>query len=97
MKITTAAACAAAMLAGLEPVAAQVGNPATPRVGTPVAHTAGPPAPSKAIRREPRTGPLPSRISLAQALDEAAARSPAVVAAEAEVAAAEARIRQAGF
>lgn len=45
----------------------------------------------------PRTGPLPSNLSPAQALDEAAARSPAVVAADAEVAAAEARARQAGY
>lgn len=97
MKIITAAACAAAALGGLEPAGAQVGNPATPRVGSTVAQTAGPPAPSKAIRPEPRTGPLPGSLSLAQALDEAAARSPAVVAAEADVAAAEARIRQAGF
>ena len=35
-------------------------------------------------------------MSLVQALDEAAARSPTVVAAEADVAAAEARVRQAG-
>ncbi|WP_222703825.1 TolC family protein [Sphingomonas xanthus] len=79
------------------PAAAQVGNPATPRVGSPSAQPAGPPAPVVAPRPEPRTGPLPGSLSLPQALDEAAARSPAIVAAEAEVAAAEARIRQAGY
>lgn len=98
MKIVAAAACAAVALAGLEsPVAAQVGNPATPRVGSPAARPLGPPAPIESVRPAPRTGPLPGSLSLAQALDEAAARSPAIVAAEAEVAAAEARIRQAGY
>ena len=98
MKSVVAAACAAVALGGLTPpVAAQVGNPATPRVGSPVTRPAGPPAPIEAVRPAPRTGPLPANLSLAQALDEAAARSPTVVAAEAEVAAAEARIRQAGY
>ena len=58
---------------------------------------AGPPAPIQIAQPAPRTGPLPANLSLAQALDEAAARSPAVVAAEADVAAAEARVRQAGY
>lgn len=99
MKFVAAAAGAAAALAGLaSPAAAQVGNPATPRVGSPVRTVpAGPPAPLVVARPAPRTGPLPATLSLAQALDEAAARSPAVVAAEAEVAAAEARARQAGY
>ena len=99
MKSVAAAACAAAALAGLaSPVAAQVGNPATPHVGTPVTiGPAGPPAPIEATRPAPRAGPLPANLSLAQALEEAAARSPTVVAAEAEVAAAEARTRQAGY
>lgn len=99
MKSVAAAACAAAALAGMAlPVAAQVGNPATPHVGTPVTTgPAGPPAPIEATRPTPRTGPLPANLSLAQALEEAAARSPTVVAAEAEVAAAEARTRQAGY
>lgn len=98
MRITAAAAFAAVASAALmTPAAAQVGNPATPRVGSPSAPPAGPPAPVVAVRAEPRTGPLPSSLSLPKALDEAAARSPAIVAAEAEVAAAEARIRQAGY
>ena len=98
MKYVAAAACAAVALAGLAgPVTAQVGNPATPHVGTPATLPAGPPAPIEATRPAPRTGPLPNNLSLAQALDEASARSPAVVAAEAEVAAAEARVRQAGY
>lgn len=98
MKSVAAAVCTAAALAGLaSPVAAQVGNPATPRVGSPLARPAGPPAPIEAIRPGPRTGPLPANLTLVQALDEAAARSPAVVAADADVAAAEARVRQAGY
>ena len=98
MKSVAAAGCAAVALAGLAmPVAAQVGNPATPRVGTPATQPAGPPAPIEVARPAPRTGPLPSNLTLGQALEEAAARSPTVVAAEAEVAAAEARIRQAGY
>ncbi|QNN65614.1 TolC family protein [Sphingomonas rhizophila] len=98
MRFLAAAACAAVAAAGpMMPAAAQVGNPATPRVGSPSAQPAGPPAPVVAPRPEPRAGPLPGSLSLPQALDEAAARSPAIVAAEAEVAAAEARIRQAGY
>lgn len=98
MRYYAAAACAAVALAGLtKPVAAQVGNPATPRVGSPAAQPAGPPAPIATIRPTPRTGPLPGTLSLPQALEEVSARSPTVVAAEAEVAAAEARVRQAGY
>ena len=98
MKSVAAAACAAVALVGMAaPVAAQVGNPATPTVGRPMTSPVGPPAPVRPVTAEPRTGPLPSTLTLAQALDEAAARSPAIVAAEAEVAAAEARIRQAGY
>jgi cobalt-zinc-cadmium efflux system outer membrane protein len=44
-----------------------------------------------------RDGPLPANLTLQQALDEADARSPAIIAARANVAAAAARIRQAGF
>jgi cobalt-zinc-cadmium efflux system outer membrane protein len=97
MKFVAAAACAAVAIAGTAgPLAAQVGNPTTPIVGRPTS-PAGPPAPVLAVTIEPRTGPLPSTLTLQQALDEAAARSPTIVAAEAEVAAAEARIRQAGY
>ena len=98
MKSVAAAACAVAVLAGMAPAAAQVGNPASPRVGAPeTSSPMGPPAPVRPVPAEPRTGPLPPNLTLPQALDEAAARSPAIVAAEAEVRAAEARIRQAGF
>lgn len=98
MKSVAAAACAVVASAGLVPPAtAQVGNPASPRVGTPVTAPVGPPAPVRVATPAPRTGPLPSSLTLPQALDEAAARSPAVVAAEAEVAAAEARVRQSGY
>ena len=57
----------------------------------------GPPAPSVILPAVPRSGPLPSTLGIPQALEEAAARSPAVIAAEREVAAAEARARQAGY
>ena len=99
MKSVAAAACAAVALATIaSPAAAQVGNPASPRVGAPqTSPPVGPPTPSRPLRAEPRTGPLPPNLTLAQALDEAAARSPAMVAAEADVRAAEARARQAGY
>ena len=98
MKSVAAAACAAVALAAQPaPVSAQVGNPVNPTVGRPMTSPVGPPAPVRPATVEPRTGPLPSSLTLAQSLDEAAARSPAIVAAEAEVAAAEARIRQAGY
>src|SRR3546814_20701830 len=44
-----------------------------------------------------RTGPLPTVLTLAQALDEAQARSPVLAAARADVEAARGRLRQAGF
>jgi cobalt-zinc-cadmium efflux system outer membrane protein len=98
MKVVAAAACAAVAIGGLAgPAEAQVGNPATPTFGRPMTSPAGPPAPVRPVTVEPRTGPLPATLTLAQALDEAAARSPAIVAAEAEVTAAEAKIRQAGY
>lgn len=98
MNFVAAAACAAVAVVGTAmPVAAQVGNPAAPTVGRPMTSPVGPPAPVRPVTAEPRTGPVPSSLTLAQALDEAAARSPAIVAAEADVAAAEARIRQAGY
>ena len=99
MNSVEAAACAVVMLAGMaSPVAAQVGNPSSPRVGAPEsAMRMGPPAPVGSVVPEPRTGPLPSSLTIRQALDEATARSPAIVAAEAEVRAVEARIRQAGY
>lgn len=53
----------------------------------------GPPAPF--APPSVRTGPLPHVLTLAQALEEAEARSPAVVAARAEVEAARGRLQQA--
>lgn len=80
---------------------AQVSTPATPRVGSPTApERAGPPAPAPPANLPlltPREGPLPATLTLQQALEEAAARSPAIIAARARVEATEARIRQAGF
>lgn len=97
-----AAASAAAMvpLVGAD-ASAQVITPATPRVGTPITpEPAGPPAPPSASNLPllvPREGALPASLTLQQALEEAEARSPAIIAARARVEAAEARIRQAGF
>lgn len=95
-----AAVSTAAFLTGVGTSAeAQISNPATPIVGSPVRRdAAGPPAPPRTVVPVPvRTGPVPPRLTLAQALEEAAARSPAVAAARAEVAAAEGRARQAGY
>ena len=102
MKSVPVAVSAAAILWALGPAAsAQVATPATPRVGTPVMREPmGPPAPPARPDLPlltPRDGPLPANLTLQQALDEAEARSPAIIAARANVAAAEARIRQAGF
>ena len=103
MKFIAAAAFAAAAGAAIPaPSAAPVGTPAVPMVGTPVTSSPAqwplePPAPPGVLGAGPRTGPLPADLTLTQALDEAAARSPAIVAAEREVAAAEARLRQAGY
>ncbi|MCP9223865.1 TolC family protein [Erythrobacter sp. LQ02-29] len=55
----------------------------------------GPPAPF--VPPSVRTEPLPPVLTLAQALEEAEARSPAVVAARAEVEAARGRLQQAGL
>lgn len=84
------------------PAAAQVGGGVTAPLAQPqsdpmptqVVGPVGPPAPAGAPA--PRSGPLPAALTLDQALDEAAARSPAIVAARAEVDAARARLRQAG-
>ena len=94
-----AAAAAAAMLPLESAAVAQPSTPASPIVGAPVLQDrAGPPAPTaESLRAAPRTGPLPSRPTLPQALEEAYARAPNVIAAQAEVAAAEARARQAGY
>jgi len=97
MRYLAAVASAAAIFAIIAPAQAQVGTPATPRVGTPQRTDIGPPAPVRSVVPLPRTGPLPSKITLRQALEEAASRSPAIIAAEAEVREAEARARQAGY
>lgn len=83
----SAAATAAAFVAAFAatPAAAQATMP----------DMAGPQAPSTAPQI--RTGPLPARLTLSQALDEAEARSPALAAARAEVDAARGRLRQARF
>lgn len=98
MKSVAAAASVAVTLSMADASAAQVGNPATPQVGRPMSvPPAGPPAPRQDLPAAPRSGPLSANLTLTQALEEAASRSPAVVAAEREVAAAAARVRQAGY
>lgn len=99
MHYVSAAVSTAALLVGLASAAqGQVGTLASPRVGAPISGPQiGPPAPPRPAVVIPHTGPLPENLTLAQALDEASARSPTLAAAEAEVAAAEARIRQASF
>lgn len=80
---------------------AQVSSPATPEVGSP---TIGPPAPIDRTGSDaslpllvPSNEPLPDNLTLEGALAAAEARSPAIVSARASVAAAQGRLRQAGF
>lgn len=75
-------------------VTSPIARPAT-QAPSAQAAISGPPAPRALL--VPRTGPLPATLTLEQALEEAAARSPAIIAAEAEVEAMRARLRQAGF
>lgn len=82
---------AACMLsAGVFPVAV------LPAVAAPYGPTNPNPGLSIPIR-QPRTTPLPAILTLDQAIEEAEARSPAIVAAEAELAMAHGRWRQAGI
>ena len=93
-------AITAALLAATSPLAAQVSAPATPQVGAPITEErAGPPAPPAAWSRtaQPHTEPLPASFTLPQALEEAEGHSPTIAAARAAVAAAEGRLRQAGY
>lgn len=95
------AAASAAALLPLGAAGAQVSTPATPRVGSPVTPApVGPPEPAQPVDLPllvPRSGPLPPALTLQQALEEAEARSPAIIVAQARVEAAAARIRQAGY
>ncbi len=81
--------------------AAQLSTPAGPRIGSPVRPSSGvqalPPLPGDLPNLIPRGGPLPVNLTLEQAIAEAEARSPAITAAEAGVAASRARLVQAGF
>ena len=100
-RILTAAGAVVLACAATQSVA-QVSTPATPRVGTPPSQTQGPLAAPVQPRGDlpnlvPRSGPLPANLTLEQAIAEAEARSPAVIAAEANVAASRARLIQAGF
>lgn len=92
------AAAAAFVPAGAAGAQAGISPPAAtaPTHGTPI----GPPAPAGEADPEsavPRDGPLPASLTLRTALDEAEARSPAILAARARVEASQARIRQAGY
>lgn len=79
---------------------AQLSTPATPVVGSPTrseeVRTGQPATPLNLPLLTAREGPLPASMSLQQALSEAEARSPAIIAAQAKVQAAQARVRQAG-
>lgn len=102
MKLLLAAVGAAAMVSAIGSAAlAQNATPASPRAGTPILPAPiGPPAPQgrpDLPLLTPRDGPLPPNLTLVQALAEAEARSPAIIAAQAAVSAAEGRARQAGF
>lgn len=70
------------------------GSATAATASAPGADQIGPPAPSV---QSARTGPLPDRLTLAQAIDEADARSPRILAAQAEADAARGRRRQAGY
>ena len=103
MKVLFAAASAAALVAVTGPNAfAQVASPATPRVGVPLT-SSPPPVPVAPVPQAgpavaiPRDGAVPSNLTLPQALSEAEASSPLIQAALARAAAAQARLRQAGF
>lgn len=80
---------AAAILAA---IAATTG--AAPAFAQDAPRVMGPPA---STDQSLRTGPLPAELNLAQALSEAEARSPRIVAARAEVEAARGRAKQASF
>lgn len=99
MQFVAAVALSTAAFAGVvTPARAQVGNPASPVVGRPSTSTSiGPPTPVRVSQPPPRSGPLPASLSLSQAVEEAEARSPLIVAAQADVAAAEARVLQSGY
>lgn len=93
----------AAAVLGCDPAAAlaQVSSPATPQVGSPIM---GPPAPIDRTGDDallpllvPSDELLPDNLTLEGALGAAEARSPAIASARASVAAAQGRLRQAGF
>lgn len=100
-KCTPIAIAAAILCYSPTAALAQIGSPATPQVGSP---TVGPPVPPDLPVEEtalpllvPSSEPLPDNLTLEGALAAAEARSPAIAAARASVAAAQGRLRQAGF
>lgn len=102
MNVSSAVALAAAVVSALESTGlAQVAMPATPLVRTHLdPDPVGPPSPPARTALPlivPHDSPLPENLTLEQALQEAEARAPAMIAARAEVAAAEGRLRQAGY
>ncbi len=86
MNPIVAAATVAALMAA--------GSSASAAAQAPGLALAGPLPPAG---RRVRAGPLPARLTLAQAMEEADARSPRVLAAAAEMEAARGRQRQAGY
>jgi outer membrane protein, heavy metal efflux system len=94
MAVASSATIAQAQTAGGS-ATAPIAQPATAPSTLAQSTIAGPPSPGAPLA--PRTGPLPQTLTLEQALEEAAARSPTVVAAQADVDASRGRLRQAGF
>lgn len=79
------ASCVVALLLVMSTAAAQTYGPDAP-----------PPSPTT-VTPTARTGPLPAALSLDRALEEAEARAPAIVAAQAALDASRGRLRQAGL
>jgi len=100
MKILSAVVIATAMVPIMGSAAfAQVAPAASPVVALADGQMGplAPPGPPGSLPENMRTEPLPASLTLQQALDEADARSPSIAAARSDVAAAEARLRQAGY
>lgn len=101
MRSRCVALCATTLFTAAMPAFAQVGGPVTAPVARPTSPQAPAPRPAgPAVSGLPapfvaRSGPLPARLTLEDVVAEAAARAPAIVAAQAEVDAARARLGQA--
>lgn len=101
MRSSCVAWCATTLFIAAAPAFAQVGGPVTAPVARPAPPQAPAPRPAGPTMSGfpesfvARSGPLPARLTLEDAVAEAAAQAPAIVAAQAEVDAARARLGQA--